>query len=72
MALKRYYVNKNAQPSGEHEVHVDDASCLYPPSASSRLDLGWHETCANAITAARALYSNVDGCYWCNRNCHTR
>ena len=40
MALKRYYVNKNAQPSGEHEVHVDDASCLYPPSASSRLDLG--------------------------------
>lgn len=72
MAYQRYYVNTIAQPSGEHEVHVDDNTCPYPPSLANRLDLGLHETCASASAKARAYYSNVDGCYWCNRLCHTR
>lgn len=68
MAL--YYVNKNAQPTGEHEVHT--SSCSYLPSAENRIYLGAFNSCAEVVREARKYYSNVDGCYHCCRYCHTR
>ncbi len=65
-----YYVNKNAQATGEHEVHK--SSCSYLPSESNRIGLGYYATCAEAVKKAKEYYSNVDGCYYCCPTCHTR
>ena len=69
---QRYYVNSNPQSDGYHEVHVDNDSCPYPPAVGNRVDLGWHDNCQSANSAARSRYPLVDGCFYCNRNCHTR
>ncbi len=66
--MANYYVNKNAQPGGEHEVHT--GSCNYLPDADNRIYLGNFDTCAEAVRAAKSYYSNVDGCYYCCRLCH--
>lgn len=65
-----YYVNKVAQPTGEHEVH--ESSCSYLPSVENRIYLGTFANCATAIREAQKYYAKVDGCYWCCRPCHTR
>ena len=65
-----YLVNKEAQPTGEHEVH--ETTCDHLPYSWNRQDLGWHLNCQSAVQAAKAYYSNVDGCYWCCKPCHSR
>lgn len=70
---EHYYVNINPQPwpeNGEHEVHKD--GCPTPPFGSNRHDLGWFSNCQDAVTAARKVYSKVDGCKNCIPQCHTR
>ncbi len=64
-----YYVNNNAQPTGEHEVHC--TGCRHMP-ASNRTNLGDHQTCQSAVSAAKKHFANVDGCYHCAGPCHTR
>jgi len=66
----RYYVNKKAQEGGEHEVHRE--GCSYLPLVENRLDLGDFATCHPAVAEARKHYTNVDGCYYCSIECHTR
>ncbi len=68
--MKHYYVNKNAQTTGEHEVHTYD--CLYLPDVNNRIYLGYFDSCKQAIQAAKKYYNNVDGCYYCCRLCHTK
>lgn len=70
--MPRYCVNRQAQETGEHEVHNLDAGCQHLPDYSNRLDLGWHTDCHSAVSAAKQYYSNVDGCYYCCNACHTR
>jgi len=65
-----YYVNKNAQDTGEHEVH--EVGCSYLPHADNRIFLGEFRSCRPAVEEARKHFSNVDGCYYCSRECHTR
>lgn len=65
-----YYVNRNAQSTGEHEVHVLD--CPTPANEENRVYLGNFQTCAEAVIAARAVFENVDGCANCLPDCHTR
>jgi len=65
-----YYVNTNAQSTGEHEVHKSD--CSYIPAAENRKSLGLHDSCSSAITEAKKHYTKVDGCYYCAKSCHTR
>jgi len=67
MAL--YYVNKNAQSNGDHEVHT--GSCSYLPTAENRIYLGSFTNCADAVRVASRYYSQVNGCYYCSRPCHT-
>lgn len=71
--MARYIVNKNAQPTGEHEVH-NTSTCNWLPDAANRIDLGEHSTCQSAVLEAKRLYPNnkFDGCYHCSPACHTR
>lgn len=67
--MASYYVNKNAQANGDHEVHRE--GCSYIPFPSNRLYLGEYHHCAPAVLEARKTYIQVNGCYWCSRECHT-
>ena len=58
-----FYVNSNAQPNGDHEVHRSDCSWL--PSAENRVYLGCFSTSREAVNAARECYRQVDGCCFC-------
>ncbi|HCG63238.1 MAG TPA: hypothetical protein DEZ27_05400 [Sphaerochaeta sp.] len=64
-----YYVNKNAQVNGDHEVHRED--CAKLPLSENRIYLGAHEDCFAAVVKARTYYSQVDGCKICCYSCHT-
>ena len=65
-----YYVNKNAQPTGEHEVHKD--GCNYMPALENRVYLGYFDNCKDAVKEAKKKYDDIDGCYYCCRDCHTK
>ena len=67
---KHYFVNKNAQSTGEHEVHAE--GCSYMPEILNREDLGYFENCKDAIKKARECYKDVDGCFYCCNECHTK
>lgn len=66
----KYYVNKNAQSTGEHEVHKE--GCSYLPASENRLFLGCFDNCKDAVAEARKTYKVIDGCYYCCNSCHTR
>lgn len=70
--MPRFCVNKNAQSTGEHEVHNLDAGCRNLPDYQNQLSLGLHANCAGALSAAKKYYSNVDGCAYCVPECHKR
>ncbi|KMY68665.1 hypothetical protein AAU61_03320 [Desulfocarbo indianensis] len=67
MAL--YFVNKNAQANGDHEVHTSD--CQYLPKSENRIKLGHFSNCRDAVQEAKKYYNQVDGCYYCSSPCHT-
>lgn len=46
-----YYVNKNAQATGEHEVHA--SGCKYLPSEENRIYLGFFTNSRDAIREAK-------------------
>lgn len=66
--MYRYWVNNNAQPNGDHEVHKE--GCSYMPRTG--IDLGLHSTCQSAVLEAKRHYTQSNGCYWCSNACHTR
>ena len=66
--MSRYYVNKNEQSTGEHEVHKE--GCSWFPSEN--IYLGDYPTCHGAVIKARDHYTNVDGCKHCCPDCHTK
>ena len=68
--MAKYYVNDHAQPSGEHEVHRE--GCVWLAKAKSTTYLGDFTNCASAVSKAKTIYSNVDGCKTCSPECHTR
>jgi len=68
--MANYYVNKNAQTTGEHEVHKD--GCPTPPLPFHRQPLGSFPSCRPAVVEARRYFGNVDGCANCSPECHKR
>jgi hypothetical protein len=68
--VANYYVNKNVQTNGDHEVHGDP--CSYMPEAVNRIYLGVFSNCADAVGEAKKHYAQVNGCYYCSRTCHTQ
>jgi hypothetical protein len=67
--MASYYVNKNEQSNGDHEVHTGD--CTYLPAPANRIYLGEFSNCRDAVNAARQFYSRCNGCYFCSNACHT-
>ena len=67
--MPSYYVNRQAQSNGDHEVHKSD--CKYLPSTENRIYLGEFPSCHGAVQAARGYFDQVDGCYFCSPDCHT-
>jgi hypothetical protein len=52
-----YYVNDNAQSTGEHEVHKEN--CTYLQMTSSKTYLGYYYNCIDAIKKAKEHYYNI-------------
>ena len=67
--MASYYVNKNAQANGDHEVHT--TGCTWLPALQNRTYLGEFIACSTAVTEARKHYTKVNGCYFCSNACHT-
>jgi len=67
MAL--YYVNKQAQANGDHEVHRSD--CSFLPEKENALYLGEFSSCAPAVLEAKKTYPKSNGCKYCSKECHT-
>lgn len=67
--MARYYVNKNAQANGDHEVHT--LACDRLPDEKNRIYLGDFRECHEAVKEAKKYFYQVNGCYWCSRACHT-
>lgn len=65
--MANYYVNDSAQPNGDHEVHRQ--GCNWMPQ--NRTYLGDHLTCFSAVVAAKRIYRQSNGCFFCSRECHT-
>lgn len=66
--MASYYVNTDAQPNGDHEVHR--AGCTFLPGEKARIYLGDFESCRAAVRRAEEQYRQVNGCYYCSRPCH--
>jgi hypothetical protein len=68
-SMANYYVNQNAQSNGDHEVHRDP--CSWMPDVANRTYLGSFDNCQDAVRAAKAHYTQVNGCKHCSPACHT-
>jgi hypothetical protein len=66
--MKKYYVNNNAQPNGDHEVHQE--GCIWMPQ--NRTYLGEFSNCKPAVEAAKKYHRQVNGCRTCSNECHTQ
>jgi len=67
--MARYYVNKNAQTNGDHEVHK--SGCSFMPLEHNRLYLGEFANCYMAVLEAQKHYPQSNGCKFCSLECHT-
>ncbi len=65
----KYYVNKNAQSNGDHEVHTQN--CSYLPIMENRIYLGEFTNCKDAVKEAKKYYTQTNGCFFCCKDCHT-
>ncbi len=65
----RFYVNKNAQNNGDHEVHR--ATCSWLPTPENRQYLGEFWTSQEAVREAKKYYYRANGCYYCCPESHT-
>lgn len=66
--MAKYYVNKNAQSNGDHEVHKD--GCDWMPNETNRKYLGNFDNCEDAVKAAKKDDPKADGCKYCSPACH--
>lgn len=68
--MTKYYVNKNAQDDGYHEIHAEN--CVFLPLITNREELGDFPMCELAMIKAKKYYDKVDGCFYCAKSCHKR
>ena len=66
--MARYYVNKNPQSTGEHEVHSE--TCSHLPATENREYLGQFSSCYAAVDEGAQRHPKVDGCHYCGPECH--
>lgn len=68
--MEDYYVNKNTQKTGEHEIHI--GSCYRLPNTMNRIYLGNLESSKEALKNAGKYYYDIDGCYYCCPEIHKK
>ena len=66
--MANYYVNTQAEESGDHKLHT--SGCPYLPDTTHRLELGDHNSDHSALRAARRHFENVGGCLSCSPDLH--
>ena len=66
--MPNYYVNRRAQPNGDHEVHTEACDLL----PNNLVYLGNFATCEEAATRAREQFRQVNGCPACSQACHAK
>lgn len=54
-----YYVSKNSQANGDHEVHT--STCSFLPDEENRIYLDNCTGCSAGVTEARKHYSQCNG-----------
>lgn len=61
-----YFVDRRAQPTGEHQIHDRDVCppASFPPKGEAEY-LGEFQECAQAMVVARLRYQRVAPCPWC-------
>ena len=64
-----YYVNKNSQPNGDHEVHR--TGCNFFPYKDNAGYLGNFSNCHDAVSEVKRRGYKTNGCYYCSGECHT-
>jgi len=64
-----YYVNKQVQDNGDHEVH--ESTCSWLPKEENRQYLGFFTNCHDAVREAKKYYGQSNGCKHCCPECHT-
>ena len=62
--MARYYVNRNAQANGDHEVHK--SGCDRMPDEENRKYLGDFSNCHDAVREAKKTYLQSNGCFYCS------
>lgn len=67
--MERYYVNRNAQSNGDHEVHIE--TCSFISSMDNKEDLGSFYSCQSAVQEAQRRGYNANGCATCCPKSHT-
>ena len=66
--MAKYYLNRSAQPNGDHEVHKD--GCVHMPD--NKIYLGDFGDCREAVQQAKKNYAQINGCIHCSNTCHTQ
>ncbi len=66
---EEYCVNKNAQDSGDHEMHK--SGCKWMPKSENRQYLDKFSNCKDALKEAKKYYEQADGCSYCCSTCDT-
>ena len=68
---KHYYINRNEQSNGDHEVHHTD--CYWLPDVENRSYLGYFSSSHEAVRDAVYKFPGwkVNGCYYCCPESHT-
>lgn len=54
--MSLFYVDKNTQDNGDHEIHT--ASCSHSPGLKNCDALGYHTACSTALDAAKKYILN--------------
>ena len=68
--MASYYVNKNEQQNGDHEVHK--SGCYWLSLAKDTTYLGGFDSCHGAVTEAKKYYPyTANGCATCSPDCNT-
>lgn len=66
--LNHYYVNKQAQPNGDHEIHKYE--CTHGADFDNQRELGWFSSDRDALNEALKIYPQSDGCMYCCLSIH--
>ena len=66
--MRIYYINKKEQSEGFHDIHTSD--CTYLPDAEYKQYLGVFTHCKHALQGAKTLFTKVNGCPYCIKECY--